>query len=79
MTTAETFLTRKQVGELLNLSPYTLANWACSGRRRGPEPVRFGAAVRYDSREVARYAADPEAYEAARNKRKQRRQRAGRK
>lgn len=77
MPVKEGFLTREQLSDRWQLSEQTLANWLHAGR--GPRAVHFGGAVRYELREIARYEADPEGYEAAAKKPNTRRQRAGRK
>jgi phage terminase Nu1 subunit (DNA packaging protein) len=59
-------LTRKQVAELLNVTPHTLACWRSRGV--GPEMKKFGsgrsAACRYEQHAVDRWLADRDRAEA---------------
>jgi predicted DNA-binding transcriptional regulator AlpA len=56
--TDDRLLTRKQAAEVLGFQPQTLARWKWEGREDRPPEVRIGRAVRYRSRDLAKWIAD---------------------
>ena len=50
------FMTTRQVGEFLGISPYTLSDWRIQGR--GPRFHKFEGNVRYSRTDVDNYLAE---------------------
>jgi predicted site-specific integrase-resolvase len=49
-------MTPRQLAKLLGVEVNTLAKWRSSGT--GPEFLKYGSAVRYDERDIARFIND---------------------